>query len=193
MSVLGIIVIVIAAAGAFFGWRKGLIAQIGKLIGLCMAVMACRMFAQDVARWLVEANTDVGDSADTTLIWTFVAYLIIFLAVYIGVTLLGSGIKKVVHAIATPLIDRICGALFRMFLYMIAVSLALNVWLVIFPDSTLRRDPVVCHRLVLTDVSVLSIAPTVIGFCTAPGMVDHIWPAENHNHTAYVTLIDAKR
>lgn len=181
MSALDIIIIVIAAAGAFFGWRKGLIAQIGKLVGLFAAIMACRMFAPALAEWLIEVNTTPHDSADTRLLWISVAYLIVFLCVYITVTLLCSGLRKAVHAIATPLVDRACGALFKVLEYMIIASILLNMWLIIFPDSSLRRDKLVAGRPWGVNTSILTLAPDILGSGAAAGIIDCIRDSGNND------------
>ncbi len=172
MSALDIIIIVIAAAGAFFGWRKGLIAQIGKLVGLFTAIMACRMFASALAEWLIEVNTSPDDSADTRLLWIFVAYLVVFLCVYIAVTLLCSGLRKAVHSITTPLVDRACGALFKVLEYMIIVSILLNMWLIIFPDSSLRHDKLANGRPWGVNTSILTLAPDVLGSGATAEIID---------------------
>lgn len=163
MDALGILILIIAAAGIFFGWRSGFIAQCGKFAALVAAVAACRLFGRRLAVWLVNANYSPGDSFSSATLWTVIAYLLIFLTVYIAVALLGSVLRKLVHALLTGFIDSLAGALLRLTVYMIFVSLALNLWLVLFPDSKARHNTVASWQMPVIHTSIITLAPDIIG------------------------------
>lgn len=163
MDALSILILIIAAAGIIFGWRSGFIAQIGKFAGLIAAVIACRLFGQRFAVWMVNSNCSPGDSFDGATFWTIIAYLLIFIVVYLIVILLSVSLRKLIHAVLTGFIDRLCGALFRLTVYMIFVSFALNMWLVLFPADNVKNNPVASATIPVIDISILSLAPRIIG------------------------------
>ncbi len=126
MTALDVLLLIIAATALFLGWRAGFIAQIGKFAAVVAAIICCRLFGRRVAVWLVNANCSPGDSFDGATLWTIVAYAAIFISVYLLVSFLGSGLRRIVHAVLTPLVDRLAGALFKLLVYMLFVSLVLN-------------------------------------------------------------------
>ncbi len=183
MSITDIIILIIIAVGLFMGWRKGLIAQLGKIAALIAGVVACRVFGDKVAMWLVEAMSNPDDAAETPLLWVTLAYIVVFLGVYFVVTALYSCLRKAVHLITTSLIDRLAGALFRALLYLMAVSLALNLWLLISPGSAVAMSRLVHTRVF--GISILTLAPATLGAATTASVMDKIWNPEhaddNHN------------
>ncbi len=174
MTALDVLLLIIAATALFLGWRAGFIAQIGKFAAVVAAIICCRLFGRRVAVWLVNANCSPGDSFDGATLWTIVAYAAIFISVYLLVSFLGSGLRRIVHAVLTPLVDRLAGALFKLLVYMLFVSLVLNLWLVLFPDSKLRSDAVASWPEPLTGLNIITFAPAVIGSQATVSIMDSL-------------------
>ncbi len=74
----------------------------------------------------------------------------------------------------TPLVDRLAGALFKLLVYMLFVSLVLNLWLVLFPDSKLRSDAVASWPEPLTGLNIITFAPAVIGSQATVSIMDSL-------------------
>lgn len=174
MTALDVLLLIIAATALFLGWRAGFIAQIGKFAAVVAAIVCCRLFGRRLAVWLVNANCSPGDSFDGVTLWTIVAYAAIFITVYLIVSSIGSGLRRMVHAVLTPFVDRLAGALFKLLVYMLFVSLVLNLWLVIFPDSKLRSDSAASWSEPLTGLNLITFAPAVIGSQATVSLMDSL-------------------
>lgn len=176
MGAIDLLLIVVAAAAVFFGWRKGLVAKLGKLIGILAGIVCTRLWAPALAR-AVFGTPSPGDSADVSLLTTVVAYVAVFLVVYIVVALLCSGLRGILRLAHISILDRIGGALFTLFEYMLLMSLALNLWVAIFPDSTIRSHPMVNGGCDIIGTSVLNLAPDILGSEEVETMLDKAWSA----------------
>lgn len=174
MGTIDLLLIIVAVAAVFFGWRKGLVAKLGKLIGILAGIVCTRLWAPAVAR-AVFGTPSPGDSADVSLLTTVVAYAAVFLGVYIVVTLLSSGLRGLLRLAHISVLDRIGGALFTLFEYMLIVSLALNLWVAVFPDSTVRSHPVVSGGCDTIGTSVLNLAPDILGSEEVKALLDKAW------------------
>ncbi|MDE6270121.1 MAG: CvpA family protein [Muribaculaceae bacterium] len=158
MSVFTIVTILIALVGLVLGYRSGLVAQVGQIIGLLGAIVACRMFGPVAMEWL-----GPRDPSESSTALTAVAYAITFLVVYFAVLFVVRLIRGVVRSVHLGVIDRIAGAIFRAFVYLLLFSIVLNVWAVVAPGSDLINTRVHPER-----ARVIAIAPAVCGY-----MVDH--------------------
>ena len=74
----------------------------------------------------------------------------IYLVAYYGVILLAKLLRMVSHAVFLGPLDRIAGAAFSVAKYFLLVSLLLNLYMVIFPDTPLRTKSNLCGGRVVT-------------------------------------------
>lgn len=154
MNAFNLLVLIVGAVAVVLGFRKGLIAQAGQIIALVAGIVACRMFGPVAAGWIGGASPAETTTADTAL-----AYALTFLAAYGVVLLLAHLVRSVVHGVHLSVLDRLGGAAFKGGVWMLILSILLNVWAAVAPDSD------------LTDVKahpereyVLKIAPAVCGY-----------------------------
>lgn len=162
MTLIDIIIIVLAIAGAYIGWRKGLTGQLGSLAGVLLAIILCRWFARDLAN----AFARPGDTPETVMLHTVLAYAVIAVAAYVGVRLAAGLIRKVMDALHLSVINRAAGAVFGLFEWLLGLSLMLNLWLAFFPETELRSK-----NTVVTD-TVLVMGPAVLGSDTFKDILD---------------------
>lgn len=172
MTALDILIIVLAIVAIVMGFRSGLLRQAGRLLGVIAGIIACRIFAQDVAIWMGADKGSPYDSADVSMLTTVVAYVVVFIVAYVAMSLLGSLLKRIVSATGLGPVDRVCGAVFNLAEYALVLSLVLNLWIVVFPDSSLRHDRVATYRLGSTGLSLLNFAPKVLGSEAVGRMLD---------------------
>ncbi len=152
MSGIDIFIIVVLGAAAIMGFVRGMLSQVGQIAGLVVGVLACRVFGSTVIDL-------VGGNGEASAVVSLVAYGIIFVATYVAVWLLARLLRLAVHAVKLGIFDRLAGAVFKMFLWSIMLSLALNVVLLISGDDEMfnsRKHP---YRAM-----VLNIAPKVLGY-----------------------------
>lgn len=157
MSLFDWILIIIAIGGAFFGYKRGLIAQIGSLVGLIAAIIFCRIFAGDLAA----AFNSPSDTAQTRLLHTVLSYVLIFAVCYIGSRILVSICNFTLSALRLKGIDNLAGAVFKVLEWVLFYSLFLNLWVMVLPETQIRSS-----RSRLTE-TVLNFAPNVLGSETA--------------------------
>lgn len=154
MTTIDIILLLIALTALVTGAMKGFVRQIGTIVGLVGGVLVCRMFGADVVGRFVARGTE-----DSTLLHAAV-YAGLFIAVFLGVALLAHLLGALLSAIKLRPLDRIGGALFRLGLWMLIVSLLINVYLGMKPDDKSHFEmPSKPWRTAVAD-----FAPTVLGY-----------------------------
>lgn len=128
MTSLDIIIILVAAGSLGYGWWRGIIVQAGALGAVLFAVLLCRLAGSPLAQLI--AGGGVPDMMDKTL-----AYVLLFIIGYVSVRLLCRLIKSVAHSLSLGFFDRVIGAIFSLFQWLLVLSLMLNFWLVLSPGT----------------------------------------------------------
>lgn len=112
-----------------WGFISGFFKQLGSLAGLVLGVIACRLFGGTVATALASGE---GEPSAATVV---MAYAITFIVVFFAAKLVAYACRSVLHTLHVGIADRLGGAVLRAFLWLFAISLALNVWGVLSPGS----------------------------------------------------------
>lgn len=136
MTLIDIVIIVLAIAGAFVGWRKGLTGQMGALAGVIAAIILCRWFASDLAN----AFTKPDDAPHTILLHSVLAYVILGVGAYVAVRIIARFVTTVTKVLHLSVINRLAGAAFGAFEWLLGFSLLLNMWMAVFSDTELRSS-----------------------------------------------------
>ncbi|MDE6651908.1 MAG: CvpA family protein [Paramuribaculum sp.] len=139
MAILDIIFLILLAGGAVIGYKKGAIKQLGSVVAIAAAVIACRA-AGPLAVSLVSPMLGADQPyASTMTVYSaqVLGYGTLFAIVWLGVWLIAGFLRKATYAVRLSLIDRIAGAVFLVLKWFMVVSLMLNLWKVISPDSPL--------------------------------------------------------
>lgn len=139
------------------GYRRGIIKQLGAVVGSIGGIILCNALAPTLAE---NFNTP-DDTVETQLMHTVLSYVVIFIAVYVGVRLLSRIFSSLLIATNLGELDNIIGAIYKPLEWALMLSLFLNLWLMIFPNSEVRSS-----SEKVTEV-VLDLAPTVLGSETA--------------------------
>ena len=138
-----VILIIAVAAGAWGAWR-GFIAQLGSLVAILAAIVGCQVWGDDMARWL---------GVNTILAW-----IILFILIYLGVILLANMIRGAARTLHLGPVDRFFGAVFYIFKWLVLASLLINIWLAFKPGAGINHG-------VITP-SVTRLAPKLLGYMT---------------------------
>lgn len=169
MAAIDILILIIFVAAVLYGLRRGAICQTGDLLALFAGVLACRLFGDTVSH-LILALTSGSDTPSPTAGYSasVIGNLVVYLAVYIVVRMLARGARTICRALMLGPIDRILGAIFTVLEWMLGLSLVLNLWAAIFPDSDLMTASQLGHGLALQ--SIMDFAPWLFGSITASGL-----------------------
>lgn len=152
MSAFDIFVIVVAVAGAALGFRRGLIAQAGQIIALMGGIMACRVLGPRAVELLSpEIPAPVADTA--------LAYALLFIAAYFIILLVARLIRGVISAVHLGVLDRLAGAVFKAFVWLLLLSVLLNVWAALIPGSDLTDTRAHPRR-----AFIMRLAPAINGY-----------------------------
>lgn len=158
MVIIDILFIILLAGGAVLGFKKGAIKQLASVVAVAAAIIACRAagpLAASIVVPIVGAD-DPAASSMTVYSAQVLGYGGLFLIVWLGVWLIAGFFRKATYAVKLSLIDRIAGAVFLPLKWFMVVSLMLNLWKMIYPDSTLFSS----SKLV---AMVMELAPAVLG------------------------------
>lgn len=163
MSTLDIILIVVVVVAAMYGYYKGFVRQIGALAGIIAGIICCRVFGADVTAFLNDFFLDATSTKDSSrFLNSVVAQVVLFMLGYFGArwaaTLLSSLLKKV----KLNTLNRAAGAVFAVVQWLVVLSLALNLWIAIFPSSTIVTD-----SSSIVDERLINLAPDILGSNTA--------------------------
>lgn len=150
MTALDIILLLVFIGSAWFGFRKGIIKQLGSLAAIVIAIIACRCLGPTVVTLLMGSHPDWQASPISHATVSILANAVIYLVAYYGVILLAKLLRMVSHAVFLGPLDRIAGAAFSVAKYFLLVSLLLNLYMVIFPDTPLRSKSNLCGGRVAT-------------------------------------------
>ncbi|MDE7120531.1 MAG: CvpA family protein [Muribaculaceae bacterium] len=154
MNTLDIVILVIFVASVAIGYWRGVIVQAGSIGAVVAGIVLCRLGGMWLATRL--AGADGVDYLDRVL-----ACVILFVAGYAGVWFLSRLIKRITHALALGVVDRLAGALFSLFEWMLVLSLALNFWLVVKPETDYGAMSALAGGKAVAFV--VKLAPAVLG------------------------------
>lgn len=154
--------LLLAIVAGVLGFMKGFVRQAGSIAGLVAGVVACRLWGDDAAQWLGRVASADSDGAAVTAL----AYAGLFVAAYLACVIVASLLRKVASGLQLGIIDRVAGAAFKIFVWAMLVSVALNVWVAFMPD---RRPAGEWAR------RVEKLAPAVVGMALG---TTHEWPKE---------------
>ena len=138
MTFVDIVILAVFALSAFTGSRKGLIKQIGSVAAIFFALLACRVFGSQVADMILSSA-----GKDTSSMSHYCSLILanagIYIVVYYAVILAAKLIKTVTHTLLLGPLDRIAGAIVNVIKWFLALSVALNLYITLFPNTSLSE------------------------------------------------------
>lgn len=137
--ILDLIIVLILIAAALTGYRRGLISQLGAVAAVIIAILMCRVGGEACTEAFA-AQVGADDPAQSS--WNMytagiVANVILFVVTWLVVRILFGFMKRVLHAVLLGPVDGLAGGCFRVLAWGLAISIVLNVWLIISPTSEL--------------------------------------------------------
>lgn len=147
-------------AGLALGWIKGMVKQLASALALILAVLIARAPGDELAEIMTSLVPELSHLSYGNWVADMLAHIFLFLFVYISIMLITSMVRSVVHGLHLGIFDRIGGSAFAALKYLLALSLLLNLWLMLSPDSEFFKSP----RLLDGKVSqfTIDLAPKVL-------------------------------
>lgn len=152
-----IILLVALGLGLFAGWHKGLVRQLGSLLGFFVALIISHVFG-DAAASLAATIMDT-DSADTVgMMWAgAVGRIVLFILVWWTISLIARLVHSVLKAVKLGGVNSLLGAVLMTLKVLVVESLLLNLWTALMPQTS-DYGPVAN--------TIASIGPVMLGYVT---------------------------
>lgn len=138
MSSFTIFILIVVLVSAALGWRAGLLRQIGRVAGIILGVIACRMYGAQAAAYFISEEATKGD----IMMYTVLAYVLLFVVVYMIASIIAYLMKSLLEAVHIGILNRMAGAVFKICEWLLLISLFLNLWTVVSPITSLEDNPV---------------------------------------------------
>ena len=149
---LDILIFVVLGAAAIFGAIRGAIAQIASIVGLVAGIVSARLFGMRIADFF--AGSEAPGAIDCIS-----GHIVAFVAAYLLGWVIVRVFRKVVHAAKLGIIDRILGAVLKVFIWSLVLSLAFNVYLIIKDNGHALDAPGKPWRTLI-----IRVAPATLGY-----------------------------
>ena len=124
MTKLDIFILIVFVVSVAWGFRKGVIVQAGALGGLILGVLLCHIGGDYIAAMIASKGADAA--AHPGYVDKVMANIILFIIGYLSVRIVAHFFKTVVRSLSLGVLDRIAGALFSCFEWMLALSILLT-------------------------------------------------------------------
>lgn len=138
-TVYHLILICVAIAGVWIGYRRGFVRQLSGLLGLGFGVVASRLFSHDLALWLMEKYPGLGVDFCREFTYQVLASAIIYGGVFLACMLTARVLRSAMQIIRVGALDSVLGAALCLFKYMLGISLVLNLIICFNHDSSLLK------------------------------------------------------
>lgn len=163
MALFDILILLALAAGVIIGWWRGLIQQLASLAAIIVAIVVTRLFGDAMTRMLLAMIPDLGGSE-----WgaSILGHIILFVIAYIGLRLAARLLKQVIAKLHISGLDKVAGSAVGALKYLFILSLVLNLWSVVAPES----QPVKSEKMLggKPYQATLSVAPWLLNSDIVP-------------------------
>lgn len=131
-----ILICVAVAVGLYAGYSRGVVRQIGSLVAVLVAIVACQLFG-DAAANVAAKLMGCADGTDAVryAVASAVGHIVLFLLVWWGLGIVIRVVHDVVRAIRLGVINSLLGAAFMAFKVVLVLSVLLNLWAMTYPSS----------------------------------------------------------
>ena len=161
MTTIDIFLIIAIGASLVYGLYKGLIYQIASLGGVILGVVACRLFATQFGETLMGW---FPGAISTATVATVIAAIVIYLVVYFSVGIIASVAHRMSHALMVGWLDHLLGGVLGVLKWMLLLSILLNIWHMISPQSQVFTSSTLMDGQLFDFV--MRFAPMVFGVIT---------------------------
>ncbi|WP_301706996.1 CvpA family protein [uncultured Duncaniella sp.] len=160
MPTIDIIILIVFAVSAVMGFRKGLITQVGSVAAIIIGIIACRMFGSQVAG-MITPSGGPGVNFMSNYGASILACCIIYIVAYYCVIIVAKFLKLVTHTLLLGPLDHIAGAVVNILKWFMVMSVALNLYMVVFSGTDINKASRLGDGRLVTWI--IDLAPSVWG------------------------------
>ena len=168
MSTIDFLLIIVVIAATIYGYCKGILSQMGALAGVLIGILCCRLFADDVAAYFNSYFVDSTSTKSSSMFLNnIIAYIVVFLAAYFGAKLISKLLTTIFAKVKLGVVNRFAGVVFAVVQALVLLSLGLNLWIALFPESEL-----VTSKKGYADERLVNLAPDILGSDMAKDIIN---------------------
>lgn len=156
-----VIVLIVAAYALMKGFRRGIAGQICGVMGMAFAIVCSYLFSGEVAENLRMVFPKTGNYPFPSFLYSIVASALIYTFVYYCFKIFTRILRNAMRIFRLGMLDKLAGAAFSLFKYMLGLSLIYNLILCVKPDSPLMQYSRADDGNMVA--SVLMLAPDILG------------------------------
>jgi uncharacterized membrane protein required for colicin V production len=135
-----LIVLLAAAGGAVWGFRRGLARQTPSVIGMAFGIICTRILAPGLYGVLYGAFPSVHGEVCERFVYDTLSTTLVFCSVYMIFATVTGFLGKVLHRDDRTILDNLGGSLYGLFRCLLLVSIAYNFLLALNPGSILLKS-----------------------------------------------------
>lgn len=135
MGTIDVIILIVIGVALVRGAFLGVIKQIGSFAGVLLGILLGNMFGDSVTHIMLSWFPSLMDVEYGDVIASVSSHILIFLIAYWGVIIVAKLFKTATKALALGMFDKILGSIFCCFKYLVLLSVALNIWMVLAPTG----------------------------------------------------------
>ncbi len=154
MQVVDIVILVFAGLMMILGFRKGLIISLASLVALILGIYAAVYFSH-FAGELLRTTFDISSTY-----LPMISFAVTFLAVLIGVLLIGKVIEKLVDVVGMGFLNHLAGALMGLIKSILILSVIFFIITIADPNQKLITSTVKEKSIFYKDIA--SVFPTIM-------------------------------
>lgn len=154
-------VLVAAAVGSIWGFRRGLARQAPSVTGMAFGIISTRILAPGLYGVLYRAFPSVHGHVEEQFVYDTLSTTIVFLSVYMVFSTITGFLGKALHRDDRSILDNLGGGIYGLFRYLMFVSIAYNFLLALNPGSILLKSARSDDGNVVEEV--MQLSPAVLG------------------------------
>lgn len=132
MTTFDYVIIIVFIIAFSFGYRKGLLKQLGTFCALFASIAVCRVFTSPLSEWLEKKGYMSSIETNSGLLENeyfkgVIISVLLFVVTFIIVKTLVASLQYVVESMHLSLLNKLGGVVFSCFLSFLILSMGLNV------------------------------------------------------------------
>ena len=141
MNWLDLIIIICVIIGVFHGLSTGIVKQVISIVSLVAAVLLSGAVANVLHNWLHPYVEDAENMLSTGVQNT-VYYILAFIVIIAIFAVLANLVDRIINFTPAGILNKLCGALFGIFMWALCISIVLNFIAVFDNDSQIISQTV---------------------------------------------------
>lgn len=174
-----IIIIIVAVAGIFRGFKKGIVTQLPQLLGMGFGIVCARIFGPEIESLIQEALPFMKANPKAEYVYSIFSTTLIYCVVFLIISFFTSILRFFFRSMETGILSKIFGSVFCLLNYLVFLSLLYNLFLCVTTSPRLLDFVRADDGNMVSEV--LLLGPILLGAQTA----------EDLTHT--LQLHDAKK